>query len=64
MATSRKTTAKRRYRLRVELDGVTPIIWQEIWVEGQMPLIQLHHILQAAMGWTDAHHCFDYLSQD
>lgn len=55
MATSRKTTAKRRYRLRVELDGVTPIIWREIWVEGQMPLIQLHHILQAAMGWTDAH---------
>lgn len=55
MATSRTTTAKRRYRLRVELDGVTPIIWREIWVEGQMPLIQLHHILQAAMGWTDAH---------
>jgi len=55
MATPRKTTAKYRYRLRVELEGVTPVIWREIWVEGQMSLTQLHHILQAAMGWTDAH---------
>jgi hypothetical protein len=44
-----------RYRLRVELDDITPMIWRELWVEGEMTLGQLHHILQATMGWTDAH---------
>lgn len=44
-----------RYRLRVELEDITPMIWREWWVEGDMTLAQLHHILQAAMGWTDAH---------
>lgn len=31
------------------------MIWRRLWVEGQMNLFQLHHIIQAAMGWTDAH---------
>jgi hypothetical protein len=39
-----------RYRLRVELEGITPVIWRRVWVEDSMKLIQLHHILQAAMG--------------
>jgi len=55
MATSHRSTLKCCFKLHVELTGVTPLIWRDIWVEGQMPLIQLHHILQAAMGWTDAH---------
>jgi hypothetical protein len=57
MATRRASAAKRhiRYRLRVELRGVTPTIWRQVWVEGEMSLLQLHHILQAAMGWSDAH---------
>lgn len=45
----------RQYQLHVELEEVTPVIWREIWVEGDMLLVQLHHIVQAAMGWTDAH---------
>jgi hypothetical protein len=45
----------RQYQLRIELDGVTPVIWRTIWVEGDMSLIQLHHIVQATMGWSDAH---------
>ena len=44
-----------RYLLRVELKDVKPTIWRQIWVESQMSLIQLHHIFQLAMGWTDAH---------
>ena len=44
-----------RYQLRVELQGVRPAIWRAIWVEAQMSLGELHHIIQAAMGWTDAH---------
>ena len=45
----------RRYLLQVELAEVTPLIWRTVWVEGQFHLGQLHHILQAVMGWTDAH---------
>lgn len=41
--------------LRVELKDIKPVIWRQVWVEGQMSLTQLHHILQLAMGWTDAH---------
>ncbi|OIQ94176.1 plasmid pRiA4b ORF-3-like protein [mine drainage metagenome] len=55
MAIPRRTTVKHCYKLHVELKDVTPVVWRDIWVEGQMSLIQLHHIIQAAMGWTDAH---------
>jgi hypothetical protein len=44
-----------RYRLRIELAEIRPVIWRQVWVEGHMHLLQLHHIIQAAMGWTDAH---------
>jgi hypothetical protein len=58
MATTLKVRAKPGqigYRLRIELEGITPVIWRRVWVEGTMRLVQLHHIIQAAMGWTDAH---------
>lgn len=61
MAIARKTKAKPavRYRLRIELAEITPVIWRQVWVEGHIRLVQLHHIIQAAMGWTDAHlHAF------
>lgn len=61
MATRRQPSkAHSRYRLHVQLEDIEPTIWRTIWVEGQMSLGHLHHILQAAMGWTDAHlHQFD-----
>lgn len=61
MATRRQPNkANSRYRLEVQLEDLEPAIMRTIWVEGQMSLGQLHHILQAAMGWTDAHlHQFD-----
>jgi hypothetical protein len=57
VATTRRPRTKpaSRYRLRIELADITPLIWRQIWVEGQMHLLQLHHIIQTAMGWTDAH---------
>jgi hypothetical protein len=57
VGTSRRPKAKTevRYRLRIELADITPLIWRRVWVEGHMHLLQLHHIIQAAMGWTDAH---------
>ena len=61
MVTHRKSKSGHyRYRLHVQLEDIEPLIWRTIWVESAMTLGQLHHILQAAMGWTDAHlHQFD-----
>lgn len=57
MATSRKPKAKQAYSylLQVELEDITPTIWRQVWVDSRMSLHTLHHVLQAAMGWTDAH---------
>jgi len=41
--------------LRVELDGIEPSIWRQIAVDGDITLRALHHVIQAAFGWTDAH---------
>ncbi|MBK8740372.1 MAG: plasmid pRiA4b ORF-3 family protein [Betaproteobacteria bacterium] len=43
------------YCLRIALDDVTPTIWRQVWVESRGSLLNLHHTIQAAMGWTDAH---------
>ena len=50
-----KATSASVYQLRIELDGITPLVWREVWIAGASSLIQLHHAIQAAMGWTDAH---------
>lgn len=58
MARTAKRTPKARpylYRLRIELEGISPVIWRRILVGGDRTLLQVHHVLQAAMGWTDAH---------
>lgn len=41
--------------LHVEIDGILPAVWRRIVVDGDITLRALHHILQAAFGWTDAH---------
>lgn len=43
------------YVLRVELLGIQPTIWRRIHLDGRTRLYALHHLLQAAMGWSDAH---------
>jgi hypothetical protein len=43
------------YLLRVELEDIRPLIWRRLWLGGDATLLRLHHVLQAAMGWTDAH---------
>jgi hypothetical protein len=45
----------KRYILRVELEGVVPTVWRRLVVEADVSLANLHHIIQAAMGWTDSH---------
>jgi hypothetical protein len=42
-------------QIRVALDGIEPPIWRRLIVPLHTTLAQLHHILQAAMGWTDSH---------
>lgn len=44
-----------RYTLHVQLLHIEPPIWRRVTVEGPDTLRKLHHILQAAFGWEDAH---------
>ncbi|MGH8676240.1 MAG: plasmid pRiA4b ORF-3 family protein [Burkholderiales bacterium] len=41
--------------LRIDLEGPRPPIWRRLWIGADVRLIDLHHAIQAAMGWTDAH---------
>ncbi|MGC9208127.1 plasmid pRiA4b ORF-3 family protein, partial [Acidithiobacillus sp.] len=50
-----KPTGPVTYLLHVSLEGIEPPVWRRLWVDGGFTLNALHHILQAAMGWTDAH---------
>lgn len=54
MATRRSTTTK-IYTLRVELEGIEPLIWRRLQVPTTITLPRLHSVLQVVMGWTDSH---------
>jgi len=41
--------------LKIELVDSEPLIWRRIYIDGRTRLNAFHHILQAAMGWTDSH---------
>ena len=41
--------------LRIELQGIEPLIWRRVAVNAGMSLTGLHSIIQAAMGWLDRH---------
>lgn len=41
--------------LDVAIDGIHPPIWRKIALDGEMTLRTLHHVIQAAFGWTDSH---------
>jgi hypothetical protein len=43
------------YQFKVTLKGVHPPVWRRIQAPGDLPLPQLHAILQIAMGWTNSH---------
>ena len=43
------------YQLRVTLLGTKPPIWRRLLVRADMTMVQLHDVLQTAMGWQDCH---------
>lgn len=43
------------YQLKILLRDIEPPIWRRIQVPGNISLMDLHFILQIAMGWTDSH---------
>jgi hypothetical protein len=47
------------YETRITLKHVDPPIWRTVLVDGNIRLDMLHDVIQAAMGWEDAHlHAF------
>jgi len=42
-------------QIKVTLDDIEPPIWRRLVVPLTTTLSDLHHFLQAAMGWTDSH---------
>jgi len=43
------------YRVKIVLQGVDPPIWRRVDIAGDITLRKLHGIVQAAMGWGNAH---------
>jgi len=43
------------YQLKVQLKGIKPPIWRRLLIRNSMSLAELHHVIQIAMGWEDAH---------
>lgn len=47
-------------QLTVELVGVEPLVWRRIILTDSLTLLELHVVLQGAMGWQDSHiHSFE-----
>jgi hypothetical protein len=43
------------YQVKLTLLGTKPPIWRRLLVPAGLTLEQLHHVVQAAMGWQDSH---------
>lgn len=63
MATSKRSTSEPIFELKVTLAESDPPIWRRIQVPSDTTLYKLHHILQAAMGWTNSH-LYQFEDQD
>lgn len=60
----RSQSSPTHYTLLVELVETSPSIWRRIHIDGRARLDSLHHVLQAAMGWSDSHlHEFEIREQ-
>jgi hypothetical protein len=41
--------------IRIELEGIEPLIWRRVAVRTVMNLNELHGVIQAVMGWLNCH---------
>lgn len=60
------TSTPSLYRLHIELrpNEIRPAIWRRLEVDGRISLGKLHHFIQTAFGWSDAHlHGFEIRGQ-
>ena len=56
-------TEPTRLQLKISLDNLKPAIWRRVMVSESLTFLQLHHVIQAAMGWEDCHmHEFELTS--
>lgn len=55
MAKVRALHASTVLHLRIELRLIEPEIWRQVIVPNTITLVRLHHVIQAAMGWTNSH---------
>ncbi len=46
---------KQWLRLRIELLGVSPLVWRRFVVPRKVTLPKLHRVIQEVMGWEDYH---------
>jgi len=53
--TYRMATADEIVILRIELQGIEPLIWRRVAVSTRISLTGVHRVVQAAMGWLDCH---------
>jgi len=52
-----------RLQLKIVLDYLKPVIWRRVVVDDDLTFLQLHQVIQAAMGWEDCHmHEFELVS--
>lgn len=55
--------APERLQLKIVLDHLKPAIWRRVAVNEDLTFLQLHRVIQAAMGWWDEHlHEFELTS--
>ncbi len=52
---TRQISGTKIFQLKLTLAHVKPLVWRRITVPGTIRLDELHMVLQAAMGWHDAH---------
>lgn len=43
------------YQVKITLQDIEPPIWRRLLVSSNMTLAKFHKVIQAAMGWSDAH---------
>jgi hypothetical protein len=55
MASKKPTPPSAVYTLKVSLRGVKPALWRRVLVGDTIPLLRLHRVFQALMGWGDKH---------